>query len=183
MPMLAYDDRIVGTGGFVTYEDPDDTEQEFPIFIPITSWSVRCTKYFDSITSSQNYDPNSNLLYPSRVQVGMLVEGSIAGRFRMSILPPTLLNAMYFGQTTPIITLYLRGDMEFGNGYFHLSEFEVMFPYDGVVEYQARILSEGMFSANTEPWALQTDPEPPFEPNPGPAEMPPVVTPEDESGL
>lgn len=164
MPRLANDGRFVGTAGYVTYEDPDNPTEAAPVKIPVTLWSAKIMKSFQSTTNSQNYDPDSGLLYPTRVQTSMSVEGAIQGRFRLDVIPVTLLTAMYLGDTTPIITLYFSGDDEFGNGFFHLSEFETANPCDGVVDFQARIASNGMFLANVAPRLLPSYPEPPVDP-------------------
>lgn len=183
MPMLGNDDRIVGTAGFMTYEDPQNTETFGVAGVPITFWSVKCTKQFSDITSSLNYEWSTNLLYPTRLPVAMSVEGTVLGRFRLSVIPVTILAALYSGDILPVFTLYFNDDYEFGNGYFHVQEFEVSAPIDGVVEFQTKILSQGMFQANLTAYEVVADPKPLPPSSARALPMPVPPSPEDDSGL
>lgn len=151
MPMLDGDDRILGTGGFVFYEDPEGGIPS--VEIPIVGWSVRCQKFFQDATNSANYESTSQLVHPTRYQAAVLVEGSLRGIFRLSRIPPTLINGMFSGEIIPTIALYFNEQYEFGEGFFHISDMEVNSPIDGAATFECRIVSHGFFAVNTSAWS------------------------------
>ncbi len=155
MPMLYGDDRIVGTGGFVFYEDPAGGIPS--VEIPVLGWSVRCQKFFQDATNSANYESTSELVHPTRYQVAVLVEGSLRGMFRLSRIPPTLVSAMFSGEIIATIALYFNEQYEFGEGFFHVSDMEISSPIDGAVTFNCRIMSHGFFEVNTASWIPETN--------------------------
>lgn len=144
--MMFGDDRILGSWGYVTFRDERAFSPE--VEIPITMWSIRSDKLFQDNTSSENYDKDSSLIHPTQVAVATRTEGMIQGRYRVSRVPPTLVNAIYSGEIVPMIVLAFSPVYEFGRGYFQLRNFEINSPVDGVVDFVAVILSEGVFNVN-----------------------------------
>lgn len=151
MPMLDNDDRILGTQAYITFQDPDNPLEEGVVEIPITDHRVKLMKYFAGVTSSLNYDRDFDLLFPSKLQVSAEAQGQISGRFRLTKIPQTIIASLYSGNTLPIITFYNSLDRDFCSGYFHINDFELSSPVDGVVDYTANVISEGGIVVNTTP--------------------------------
>lgn len=151
MPMLEGDDRVTGSSGGITFENT--RVGSGPIFIPVTSWSVRCEKFFQDTTNSANYHWQSSLVYPTQSPCAARVEGEIEGRFRLSTIPYTILASLFDGSTTGyVISLYITQDYLFGIGMFLVSHFATGIPHDDVVNFSSRIISYGPFEVNTSPW-------------------------------
>lgn len=151
MPMLDGDDRIIGTNGYVAFQDPDNPLDEGIVEIPVTEYRVRLVKHFQPVTSSINYDRDTDLLFPSKLQVSAEAEGQIRGRFRMSRVPPTIIASLYAGTSLPIFYFYNDLTREFCSGYFHVREFELMSPVGESVDFSATVVSEGGIYVNTDP--------------------------------
>lgn len=151
MGMLDGDDRILGTQGFITFVDFDSPLEEGIVEIPVTESRVKITKYFTGVTSSLNYDRDSDLLFPSKLQVSAEAQGMIQGRFRISRIPQTIIASLYSGTTLPVITFYNSPFRDFCSGYFHINDFELSTPVDGVVDFTATVISEGGIYVNTTP--------------------------------
>lgn len=148
MPTLKDDDRVVGTGGYILWEDENaDTPEE--IKVPITHWSIRSQGAFQDLTTSEQYDDETELLYPKQIQVAVSTEGAISGRFRLGTVPSTFVAAMYSGKISPKMTFYLTEDRKFGDGRFNVSDFDAEMPHDGVVTFTCRIIGYGKFSPDT----------------------------------
>lgn len=143
--MPDFRDRLTGKAGFLTYEDEEDTTSTVPIDIPLTSWSVRIVKSFQDKTSSENYDSETNLIYPKQVEVAVATEGVITGRFRLSVIPVTFIAAMYSGDIVPKISLYFTPTEKLGSGYFSVADFDTEVPQDDTVNFTCRIISYGKF--------------------------------------
>jgi hypothetical protein len=147
--MPDFRDRLTGKAGFLTYEDEEDTTSTVPIDIPLTSWSVRIVKSFQDKTSSENYDSETNLIYPKQVEVAVATEGVITGRFRLSVIPVTFIAAMYSGDIVPKISLYFTPTEKLGSGYFSVADFDTEVPQDDTVNFTCRIISYGKFQTET----------------------------------
>ena len=141
--MPDFRDRLTGKAGFLTYEDEEDTTSTVPIDIPLTSWSVRIVKSFQDKTSSENYDSETNLIYPKQVEVAVATEGVITGRFRLSVIPVTFIAAMYSGDIVPKISLYFTPTEKLGSGYFSVADFDTEVPQDDTVNFTCRTISDG----------------------------------------
>lgn len=156
MPMLDGDDRFLGTEGYITYQDPEDPLESGAVDIPITEFRIKLSKYFAGVTSSLNYAGDLDLLFPSKLQVSAEVQGEIRGRFRLSRIPQTIIASLYSGYTLPLITFFNKLNRDFCVGYFHVNDFELSSPIDGVVDFTASVISEGMVVVNLTPDLINT---------------------------
>lgn len=137
------EDRVTGKAGFLLFGHFDDDEAS--IEIPITNWSAKVKRSFQDTTASTSYDPETKLLYSTRVPVAAEVEGSIEGWFRLNVIPDTIIKDLFNGDDEPsLIELWINDDNRFCSGYFTFSEFSIESPIFGVVSFRTDIKSFGV---------------------------------------
>lgn len=158
--MLNGDDRPIGKTGYMTFERENITLE--PVRIPLTLWSLRSRKSLQDTTNSANYDPKSNLVYPTHSASAVATEGEIRGRLRISVVPSTIIESLYSGGAVPKLTFYVNPQFKYGSGYFLVSDFATESPYDGSVDFSASIRGYGFFDVNVSPWSGETEEEPPL---------------------
>ena len=143
------DDRISGKQGIVLWGGAPTSNPAQPprTGIPVTNWSPKVNKAHRDLTSTIQYDPNSQLVWPIRIAEAIIIEIDIEGRFRLNTVPTTILQALFRDDNNNSIVqvaLYLTPTNRFCNGYFTIESFSMGVPMDGIVSYVATIKSYGV---------------------------------------
>lgn len=143
------DDRISGKQGIVLWGGAPTSNPSQPpgVILPVTNWSPKVTKMHRDLTSSIQYDSNSQLVWPIRIPEAILIEIDIEGRFRLNTVPQTILKVLFEGDNSNTIVqvaLYLNPTNCFCNGYFSIESFSMSIPMDDIVNYVATIKSYGV---------------------------------------
>jgi hypothetical protein len=163
MPILENDDRVVGTQGYLFFgnpptDDPPDPSDPFPpddppfdansTRIPITLWDCKIDKHTVDATNSTNYHPGTGMIYGVHAQTSINAEGSIEGRFRLSVIPDTIVASLYSDRATPEITLAFAEFFVFAQGFAIITSFRTSNPIDDTVNFWAAWKSYGVFDVN-----------------------------------
>lgn len=114
--------------------------------IPITKVTPKTNRKLADITDNQDYDVNSDLLWPTQLPVMAPVEFAVEGRFRKSITPGAIIQFCYTGATAVRAVLTLDAGQTYGSGLFDLSDFQTDSPVDDTVTFTCTLRSNGKFT-------------------------------------
>jgi hypothetical protein len=162
MPFLNdYDDRIVGTQGYLFYGDepgPGDPAHGDPIwnpdgsnnldsgsYIPITRWSMQSTRATVDWTSSVWYDAETYSICPVSIVTAVKHVLVIEGRFRINSLNGTILKDLEDATAVSRVRLGLTYYQPYGSGLFQVVDYSMSLDVGDVVNYTCLLKSYGKF--------------------------------------
>jgi predicted secreted protein len=171
MSKLEHDDRRVGTQGYMLLSEQldlgvdglkfltqspgrslDFTRQPSePAFVPIRMWSARVSRKHSDVTSSVHFDPESNVVWEAALPCAASMEVRVEGVFRLTVLPATVMAALYDGAAFSRVKLGFDKLNPFCEGVFSVSDFLPVNPIDDVVSFAAVLRSYGVVKFAQEP--------------------------------
>jgi hypothetical protein len=167
MPNIPGDDRRVGSTGYMMfsgYKDigvgdfkvltpPRDRDQgqadqpTNPTFIPIRGWVANVRRTTADVTSSVFYNAADDTVYSGSLPTGTSMEVRIEGVFRMLMIPPTVLAALYDGAAFTHVVLGFDSIFKFCEGNFLVTNFSAACVIDNAVAYTATLTNYGPYNA------------------------------------
>jgi hypothetical protein len=114
-------------------------------------WITKVAPKFDpklaDSTDSADYDPTTQLLYPSQLQVSVGTELSIEGYYDANGNQNALMTDLFNGSAGPqSVTLGRDAGSIVGSGNFNISGYEEEEPIDDMITYKCTLKSNGKFT-------------------------------------
>lgn len=121
--------------------------------VSITTWSLTISSDLQSTTGSDNFDAVEGVLWKTNAKGAYSGEGTIEGHYDLNATTGTanlVVAALLDKAETPIV-LGLTRTLDYGYGYFHLSEVEVSLEIEGELTFSATITLQGAFRPGSPP--------------------------------
>lgn len=143
--MAADTDRLVGKAMYLTLG---------AISLKITKATPKVSPKFGDTTDSGDYDPATDLLYPTQIQVTAPVEFAVEGNYRVSVTPTAIIAKLFDGTAGPQAVTFgpKSGHAQF-SGNYNISDYNQDTACDDVVKFSCTLKSNGKVfpAAATEP--------------------------------
>lgn len=114
--------------------------------IPITKATKKTSRTLADSTDSDDYDPNTDMIYKSQVPVDLSDEITVEGHYNVAKIPTNVVQKLYSGGGPYAVVFGLDSGNLAGHGNFDISGFECSAPRDGMVGYSLTLMSNGIFT-------------------------------------
>lgn len=115
--------------------------------IPITKAHHKADRKLADTTDNGDYQQSTDMIAPTQLAVSIGTEFAIEGRYRKSVIPGTIIQALYNSVPGGVLaSLGLDASTVVGHGYFDLSDFTTEDPVDDTVTYSCTMKSNGPFT-------------------------------------
>lgn len=133
--MAADTDRLVGKSMHISVDG---------VSLKIIKATPKVSPKFGDTTDTSNYDAETDLIYPSQIQVSAPVEFAVEGNYRVSETPSAIIAKMFDGSIGPLAVTFgpKTGLNQFGGNY-DISDYNQDNPHDDVVKFSCTLKSNG----------------------------------------
>lgn len=138
---MADTDRLTGKASYFTFNG---------VNIPFTKLTPKVTRKLADSTDSSDYNGTQDMIATTQIPAAYTVEGTMEGRFRLSVIPSTILAGLFTSVTQlPIVIGLNASPTVWGHGLCDISNFQTDIPVDDIVTWTCDVKSWGVFTPNS----------------------------------